>query len=92
MAGGGGRSKAEASLANLTERGILGATRAGGPPRRHCWVDDPPGFPGRWPGVVVEWRRGASGWEGRTLLVDVLGTDRPLGLEVWLDASHLTAV
>lgn len=99
MAGGGGRSKAEASLANLTQRGILGAgsgPRAGpgrspAPGPRHCWVDDPPGFAGRWPGVVVEWRRGHSGWQGRTLVVVVLGGDEPLVLELWLDARHLTA-
>jgi hypothetical protein len=68
-----------------------GPGRSPAPGPRHCWVDDPPGFAGRWPGVVVEWRRGHSGWQGRTLVVVVLGGDEPLVLELWLDARHLTA-
>jgi hypothetical protein len=31
---------------------------------RHCWVIDSPGHPGRWPGVLLEWRRTERGWDG----------------------------
>ncbi len=55
---------------------------------RHCWVDDPPGFPGRWPGVVAQWRRAAQGWEGRAVVV--IRDPGPVVLDVWLPASQLT--
>ena len=29
---------------------------------KHCWVSDPPGWPGRWLGLVIEWRQ-AGPWE-----------------------------
>ena len=56
---------------------------------RHCWLTDPPGEPGRWPGLVVEWRRGDLGWEGR-VAYGVPGTVGAIRLiEQWLPASHL---
>ena len=54
---------------------------------RHCWVDDPPGDPGRWPGVVVEWRR-AGVWEGRALYVVERG-GQPVVVEAWVGSAHL---
>jgi hypothetical protein len=63
------------------------------PEARHCWAD-PPGHPGPWPGLVVEWRRGAGGsWNGRC----VYAIDDPDGsgvrlVERWLPADCLTPV
>lgn len=33
-------------------------------PVHHCWVEDAPGHPGRYPGLLLEWRREATGWSG----------------------------
>jgi hypothetical protein len=63
------------------------------PPARHCWAE-PPGHPGPWPGLVVEWRKNADGaWEGRCVYV-IDGVD-PTGsrlVERWLPAHCLTPV
>jgi hypothetical protein len=37
------------------------------PTRRHCWVVDAPGHPGRYPGLLAEWRRRDDDWEGRVV-------------------------
>jgi hypothetical protein len=31
---------------------------------RHCWVTDAPGHPGRYPGLLLEWRRAGNDWAG----------------------------
>ena len=101
---GGGWSKSSGRKGSLSERGIItppdgtsvgpGATVEPGTTGqsvhepRHCWVDDPPGFPGRWPGVVAQWRRGTQGWEGRAVVV--IRDPGPVVLDVWLPASQLT--
>lgn len=60
------------------------------PTVRHCWVE-PPGHPGSWPGLVVEWRRGADdGWEGRCVyVVDGLDAEGARVVERWLPAGCL---
>lgn len=62
--------------------------RAGG---RHCWVVDASGHPGRWPGLLVEWRRAGDRWEGRVVYVlpEPAGSGTRL-VERWVDADHLT--
>ena len=70
--------------------------RAGGPAPptgRHCWAE-PPGHPGPWPGLVVEWRRrGESGWEGRCVsVVDGLADEGARVIERWLAADCLRPV
>jgi hypothetical protein len=56
---------------------------------RHCWVVDwPLAPPGRHPGVLVEWRRDARGWFGRTAVV-IPGESGPILLEAWLPADRL---
>lgn len=60
---------------------------------RHCWVVDAPGHPGRWPGVLLEWRRTDRGWRGLVAYV----MPEPYGdgvrlVERWLPADHLERV
>jgi hypothetical protein len=31
---------------------------------RHCWVVDAPGHAGRYPGLLLEWRREQEDWAG----------------------------
>ena len=57
---------------------------------KHCWVLNPPGAPGRWPGLLLEWRQGASGWEGRVAYVAHLQNGHAL-VELWLPAEFLHA-
>jgi hypothetical protein len=65
------------------ERSGAGAT--GG---RHCWVVDPPGVPGRWPGLLAEWRRVEAGWEGLVVFVASAG-GKPALVQAWVDAGCL---
>lgn len=58
---------------------------------RHCWVLDPPGLPGHWPGVLLEWRRERRGWQGWVSYVAVVG-GRPSFVQGWLDADRLRPV
>ena len=57
---------------------------------RHCWVEGHRGWPGRWPGVILEWRQQAGHWQGRVAFVVVLGREVCL-MESWLDADVLSA-
>jgi hypothetical protein len=102
MAGGMGRR----SGPTLAERGLL-PTRLGPPPplaatadrerrghavvARHCWVAGPPDCPGRWAGLLVEWRQepDSGRWAGRVVYV-VDDAGRSVLVETWVDADHLT--
>ena len=55
---------------------------------RHCWVVDPPEWPGTWPGLLVEWRQRADGWHGRVAYT-VGGPHGPVLVEAWLPADRL---
>jgi hypothetical protein len=55
---------------------------------RHCWVRDPPEFPGTWPGLLVEWRQRGGSWQGRVAYT-VTGTHGPTLVESWLPAARL---
>ena len=57
---------------------------------RHCWVTDPPEWPGTWPGLLVEWRKGESGWEGRVVYA-VPANGRDVLVEAWLPTPYLKA-
>lgn len=75
----------------LAER--VGAVDRGGSasPRRHCWVVDSPGHPGRYPGLLAEWRRTDDGWEGRVVYA-LDEPDRSCRLvERWVPGSCLYA-
>lgn len=56
--------------------------------QRHCWVQGLPDAPGRWPGLLVEWRRARSTWDGRVVYV-VASAGEPVVVESWLPAVHL---
>jgi len=60
--------------------------------RRHCWVQGLSDAPGRWPGLLVEWRRpdGPGGWEGRVVYVVHQGVTGAVVVEAWLAAPHLS--
>ena len=55
---------------------------------RHCWVRDPPEFPGTWPGLLVEWRQRGGSWQGRVAYT-VTGPHGPALVETWLPAARL---
>ena len=55
---------------------------------RHCWVHDPPDAAGTWPGLLVEWRRGEAGWQGRVVYTVVSAAGSRL-VEAWLPAVRL---
>jgi hypothetical protein len=59
------------------------------PGARHCWVVDAPRWPGRWPGLLAEWRQTPVGWEGRVAFVPGNSASSPL-VETWLPAIYLT--
>ncbi len=62
------------------------------PRAQHCWVVDPPQSPGRWPGLLTEWRREPSGaWSGRVAwAVDGATPDADtVLLQAWLPAHLL---
>lgn len=57
---------------------------------KHCWLVDAPGHPGRWPGLLLEWRRDPVGgeWAGRVAVVGGNPGDRR-PVEVWVSARYL---
>ncbi|WNV77518.1 hypothetical protein [Geodermatophilus sp. DSM 44513] len=55
---------------------------------RHCWVHDPPGAPGVWPGLLVEWRQADGGWHGRVSYA-VAGPQGVVLVEAWVPAALL---
>ncbi|MBF4766936.1 hypothetical protein ISU10_04040 [Nocardioides agariphilus] len=52
---------------------------------RHCWVDHDHG---RVPGLLIEWRRTASGWQGR-VVHPVRDPSGWILVEEWLPAASL---
>ena len=54
---------------------------------KHCWVSS---AHGQLPGLLLEWRRVASGWQGR-VVHPVPDADGWMLVEEWLPASDLTA-
>lgn len=56
---------------------------------RHCWVVGLPDAPGRWAGLLAEWRQDATGgWRGRVVYArDSDGA--PVLVEEWVPAAHL---
>ena len=61
------------------------ASPSGPPALKHCWVVDEHG---RLPGLLLEWRQTAAGWQGRTVR-PVLEDGEWLVVEEWLPATSL---
>src|SRR5664280_381909 len=57
---------------------------------RHCFVINPAGHPGKWPGLLVEWRRPSStnAWLGRVMYAVQADGQTQLA-EAWLGQEHL---
>ncbi|WP_387986960.1 hypothetical protein [Geodermatophilus arenarius] len=99
MAGGMQRGRSRPSLGErAADSGVAPAPPPGAPPPRpparepaagrHCWVLTPPGADGTVPGLLVEWRQSASGWQGRVAYA-VPGPHGPVLVEAWLPAGSL---
>ncbi len=91
--GSGGRSGREAarSMEAFRDRQTAAQADRSRLPPRHCWVLNPPSAPGRWPGLVVEWRSAAGRWEGRVVVVLGRGRDAAV-LDVWIREEQLTPI
>ena len=62
-----------------------------GCPGRHCWVAEAADHAGvKRPGLLVEWRQGATGWEGRVVYLLRLRTGGWATAEEWVAADLLT--
>jgi hypothetical protein len=61
-------------------------------PARHCWVTSPVDGGAPRPGLLLEWRRGAHGWEGRVAYAAELRTARWGAVEEWLPAAVVASV
>ncbi len=57
---------------------------------RHCWVTGLAESPGRWAGLLAEWRqdRKAGGWQGRVVYAVDDGTATVI-VEAWVPVRHL---
>lgn len=75
----------------MTER-VLASTPAAAssvPAARHCWVSGLAEHPGRWPGLVLEWRKVTpSIWQGRVVYA-VDDARQTILIEAWLSGSCL---
>ena len=63
---------------------------AGACPARHCWVLDAVDLSRvRRPGLLVEWRQGHGGWEGRVVYVASLRSSGWAVVEEWVPSGLL---
>jgi hypothetical protein len=57
---------------------------------RHCWVTGLPDSPGRWAGLLAEWRRDGDGdWQGRVVYAVDVGAGVTVMVEAWVSSRHL---
>src|SRR3712207_2752327 len=61
-------------------------------PARHCWVTSPVDGGAPRPGLLLEWRRGEHGWEGRVAYAAQLRPQRWGAVEEWLPAEAVASV
>ncbi|MCW2848696.1 MAG: hypothetical protein JWR90_2670 [Marmoricola sp.] len=66
----------------LADRQRTAAPEVHAGPARHCHVDGQPS-------LLVEWRRGATGWEGRVISVVWLESIGWASVERWLPATDI---
>jgi hypothetical protein len=70
----------------LAERSGVAATERTPTGRCHCWVIGPGGE--RLPGLLIEWRRSGSRWEGLTVYLVASDAGEAL-VQGWIDADRL---
>lgn len=78
---------------SLAERSALSRTapahESSASAARHCWVNNLPDRPGRWPGLLLEWRKvTASVWQGRVIYAVDDGRQTVL-VQEWLSGACL---
>ena len=57
---------------------------------RYCWVSGSMDFPGRWAGLVLEWRADVRGQQWRARVAHaVVGAGRMVLVEAWVPARFL---
>lgn len=71
----------------LADRVAGSGRRPDPPPVKHCWVTGPTG---RLPGLLLGWRQGPDGWQGRVAHL-VLEPSGWVLVEEWLPAAVLEA-
>lgn len=55
---------------------------------RHCWVVNLAGYPGRWPGLLLQWSYTGQRWVGR-VTVAAEDDNGPVMITLWVAAEHL---
>ena len=89
MAGGMNAPRDRLNLAERSELSRSPQPDGRAPTARHCWVTGLPEHPGRWPGLVLEWRKvTASVWQGRVVYAVHDGRQTVL-VEAWLSGTCL---
>jgi hypothetical protein len=78
MRGGYGTS----NFGTLADRSSTAGPAPPSSPARHCHVDGQPS-------LLVEWRRGTTGWEGRVITVVWMDAVGWATVERWLPASEI---
>ena len=61
-------------------------------PARHCWVTAPVDGGAPRPGLLLEWRRGEHGWEGRVAYAAQLRPEGWSAVEEWRPAEVVASV
>jgi hypothetical protein len=89
MAGGMNAPRDRPSLAERSRASLGREVPQAAPASRHCWVSGLPDHPGRWPGLLLEWRKiTASVWQGRVVYAVEDGRQTIL-IEAWLSGTCL---
>jgi hypothetical protein len=83
MAGGIGRSD-QGRLVDRIDATLSETAALHRSPARHCFVDGEPA-------LLVEWRQGSGGWEGRVLSMVRVAAARWATVERWLPAASIAA-
>jgi hypothetical protein len=55
---------------------------------RHCWVTGPAEDPGPWPGLILEWRRDATGWAALVVYA-ITAETLTTAVQTWVPQKHL---
>jgi hypothetical protein len=82
------RRGAGPTLTERSERAGIGSGHEEARGARHCWVSGLPDYPGRWPGLLTEWRRDAEGWSALVSFAVTTAGHTTL-VQSWLEARHL---